>query len=348
MYTQPKLYEKITKHPDTLSVYGKQLLDEGTCSAQALEEIKTMVNATLEADFQAAKTWEVGTPPCPALSCPSSLVSRMTPECLLYIDDQVRLALIEGQGRPRQPASIASHRIACLVHNMNCLSVCLSVCLWCVCQWSGFLSPRQRSRIRETGVDEARLKEIGTKICAFPPSLQVHKQLQKIIQARRDTIVRGEGIDWGTAEALAFGTLLLEGNHVRLRCEDERRGERVTVWWLMCVCMYVWQWPRCGARHLLAPPRGRGGPADGRQVRGPEPPGQARLSVAAAVQDAPARAVVAVRGFLSGHAGGVHRAEQHPVGVRGARLRDGILGKENEKEKGESVACHLLTSHNLT
>ena len=99
--------------------------------------------------------------------------------------------------------------------------------MWCVvCQWSGFLSPRQRSRIRETGVDEARLKEIGTKICAFPPTLQVHKQLQKIIQARMDTIVRGEGIDWGTAEALAFGTLLLEGNHVRLRCEDRIREGR--------------------------------------------------------------------------------------------------------------------------
>eukprot|EP01036_Dinobryon_divergens_P028687 gene28687-37675_t len=147
MYTQPKLYERITKHPDTLSVYGKQLLDEGTCTAQTLEEIKTMVNATLEADFQAAKTWET-----------------------TKYD-------------------------------------------WLSSKWSGFLSPRQRSRIRETGVDEARLKEIGTKICAFPPTLQVHKQLQKIIQARMDTIVRGEGIDWGTAEALAFGTLLLEGNH---------------------------------------------------------------------------------------------------------------------------------------
>ena len=61
MYTQPKLYAKITTHPDTLSVYGKQLLDEGTCAAEALDDIKTMVNRTLEADFQAAKTWEVQT-----------------------------------------------------------------------------------------------------------------------------------------------------------------------------------------------------------------------------------------------------------------------------------------------
>ena len=69
MYTQPKLYEKINRHPDTLAVFGKQLLDEGTCSAQTLEEIKAMVNRTLEADFQAAKTWEVHNPAPAAVDC---------------------------------------------------------------------------------------------------------------------------------------------------------------------------------------------------------------------------------------------------------------------------------------
>ena len=34
----------------------------------------------------------------------------------------------------------------------------------------------------------------------------------------------GKGIDWATAEALAFGTLLLEGNHVRLTGQDVERG----------------------------------------------------------------------------------------------------------------------------
>ncbi|CAB1118858.1 unnamed protein product [Ectocarpus sp. CCAP 1310/34] len=38
------------------------------------------------------------------------------------------------------------------------------------------------------------------------------------------SIVDGEGVDWGTAEALAFGTLLLEGNHVRLTGQDVERG----------------------------------------------------------------------------------------------------------------------------
>lgn len=40
----------------------------------------------------------------------------------------------------------------------------------------------------------------------------------------KQSIVDGEGVDWGTAEALAFGTLLLEGNHVRLTGQDVERG----------------------------------------------------------------------------------------------------------------------------
>jgi 2-oxoglutarate dehydrogenase E1 component len=39
-----------------------------------------------------------------------------------------------------------------------------------------------------------------------------------------ETIEKGENIDWGTAEALAFGSLLLEGNHVRLTGQDVQRG----------------------------------------------------------------------------------------------------------------------------
>jgi 2-oxoglutarate dehydrogenase E1 component len=58
----------------------------------------------------------------------------------------------------------------------------------------------------------------------IPKNLTVHKQLRKILQACHDAIQDGKGIDWGTAEALAFGSLLLEGNHVRLSGQDVQRG----------------------------------------------------------------------------------------------------------------------------
>ena len=95
---------------------------------------------------------------------------------------------------------------------------------WLSSRWTGFLSPRQHGRIRETGYPAEKLKEIGLKMSTFPSTLNVHKQLEKIFATRRDTIEKGQGIDWGTAEALAFGTLLLEGNHVRLSGQDVQRG----------------------------------------------------------------------------------------------------------------------------
>lgn len=95
---------------------------------------------------------------------------------------------------------------------------------WLSSRWTGFLSPRQHGRIRETGYPAEKLKEIGLKMSTFPTTLNVHKQLGKIFATRRDTIEKGQGIDWGTAEALAFGTLLLEGNHVRLSGQDVQRG----------------------------------------------------------------------------------------------------------------------------
>jgi 2-oxoglutarate dehydrogenase E1 component len=70
-----------------------------------------------------------------------------------------------------------------------------------------------------------RLKEIGLKMTRLPPKLNVHKQLSKIFAAREETISSGVGLDWATAEALAFGTLLQEGNHVRLSGQDVQRGD---------------------------------------------------------------------------------------------------------------------------
>lgn len=158
MYTQPVLYRNINKHSDTLSVYRKQLISEGTFVENELKEVEKSVDTILESEFEASKTWT--TPPSDWLS---------------------------------------SH-------------------------WSGFLSPRQLSRIRETGVNVDKLREIGIKLCTIPSDLTIHKQLEKIFAARMDTIKKGEGIDWGTAESLAFGTLLLEGNHVRLSGQDVQRG----------------------------------------------------------------------------------------------------------------------------
>ena len=78
--------------------------------------------------------------------------------------------------------------------------------------------------MKDTGVDLDVILEIGEKITVLPPTGNFHPQIAKIFKARNEAIKSGVGIDWGTAEALAFATLIDEGNHVRLSGQDVERG----------------------------------------------------------------------------------------------------------------------------
>lgn len=95
---------------------------------------------------------------------------------------------------------------------------------WLANRWESFKSPNQLSRIRSTGVDMSTLKFVGDKLSAIPDGFRLNRQLERIISAKKQTIDSADGIDWGTAEALAWGTLLLEGNHVRISGQDVERG----------------------------------------------------------------------------------------------------------------------------
>ena len=75
-----------------------------------------------------------------------------------------------------------------------------------------------------TGVAIETLRDIGDKITAVPQGFHVHRTIQRFLDARAKAIETGEGIDWATAEALAFGSLLLEGHPVRLSGQDSERG----------------------------------------------------------------------------------------------------------------------------
>ncbi len=77
----------------------------------------------------------------------------------------------------------------------------------------------------ETGVDRDKLTVIGKKLLEAPEGFHLHPTIaRRFLAARGKAIETGEGIDWATAEALAFGTLLTEGNGVRLSGQDVRRG----------------------------------------------------------------------------------------------------------------------------
>ena len=75
-----------------------------------------------------------------------------------------------------------------------------------------------------TGVEPAKLRELGQKLTSVPESFSAHKTIQRFMDTRRKAIGSGEGIDWATAEALAFATLVDEGTPVRLSGQDSERG----------------------------------------------------------------------------------------------------------------------------
>jgi 2-oxoglutarate dehydrogenase E1 component len=76
----------------------------------------------------------------------------------------------------------------------------------------------------QTGVDLAKLKEIGAKLSSVPDGFNVHKTIQRFLDGRHKMVETGEGIDWAMAEALAFGTLVDDNHRVRLSGQDCERG----------------------------------------------------------------------------------------------------------------------------
>uniref|UniRef100_A0A7S4WA40 2-oxoglutarate dehydrogenase, mitochondrial n=4 Tax=Ditylum brightwellii TaxID=49249 RepID=A0A7S4WA40_9STRA len=158
LFTQPKLYKAIAKHPSTLQIYEKRLIEEGVMTEEESKEIRKFTLESYEADLASSKDYQV----------------KQTD--------------------------------------------------WLSSKWSGFKSPRQQSRIRPTGVDTEVLRHIGRTAGSVPPTFKLHRQMQKIFKARYAMADSGKGIDWGTAEAMAFGSLLLEGNHVRITGQDVQRG----------------------------------------------------------------------------------------------------------------------------
>ncbi|KAK6455715.1 alpha-ketoglutarate dehydrogenase [Scheffersomyces xylosifermentans] len=99
---------------------------------------------------------------------------------------------------------------------------------WLTTPWEDFKSPKELATEvlphLPTAVDEEILKNIGNAISEAPEGFEVHRNLKRILNTRKKTVETGEGIDWATGEALAFGSLALEGYHVRVSGQDVERG----------------------------------------------------------------------------------------------------------------------------
>ncbi|PQE29737.1 oxoglutarate dehydrogenase protein [Rutstroemia sp. NJR-2017a WRK4] len=99
---------------------------------------------------------------------------------------------------------------------------------WTTSAWNGFKSPKELATEvlphNPTGVPTHTLEHIAETIGTAPEGFNVHRNLKRILNNRVKTVSEGENIDWSTAEALAFGSLVSEGHHVRVSGQDVERG----------------------------------------------------------------------------------------------------------------------------
>ncbi|MDE3164675.1 MAG: multifunctional oxoglutarate decarboxylase/oxoglutarate dehydrogenase thiamine pyrophosphate-binding subunit/dihydrolipoyllysine-residue succinyltransferase subunit, partial [Acidobacteriota bacterium] len=75
-----------------------------------------------------------------------------------------------------------------------------------------------------TAVNLPVVERVTRGITQFPDNFHLHPKLRGFVERRREVVAKGGSVDWAFGEALAFGTLALEGTSVRLSGQDSGRG----------------------------------------------------------------------------------------------------------------------------
>src|SRR4249919_1869551 len=107
---------------------------------------------------------------------------------------------------------------------------------WFEGRWAGLGRPDEPVLGRRnipTAISEEEVRSLGATLTTVPADFTIHKTLQRVLDAKKDMFASGEGFDWATAEALAFGSLIAENHGVRLSGQDSGRGtfsQRHAVW----------------------------------------------------------------------------------------------------------------------
>jgi 2-oxoglutarate dehydrogenase E1 component len=95
---------------------------------------------------------------------------------------------------------------------------------WLEGAWTGLGVATSDDRRGTTAVSPELIKEVGLKLCEVPGEFNLNPKIARQMETKRKAIETGEGIDWATAEALAFGTLMKEGFSIRFSGQDSGRG----------------------------------------------------------------------------------------------------------------------------
>ncbi len=107
---------------------------------------------------------------------------------------------------------------------------------WFGGRWAGLNKPADDETARrniETAIEPKMFDSLGRVLTEVPKDVNIHRTLGRVLKAKGQMFETGEGFDWATAEALAFGSLVMEGYNVRLSGQDSGRGtfsQRHAVW----------------------------------------------------------------------------------------------------------------------
>jgi 2-oxoglutarate dehydrogenase E1 component len=95
---------------------------------------------------------------------------------------------------------------------------------WLDGRWSGLSIAPKGDRRGDTAVPLDVVREVGAALTRVPEGFHLHKTVARTLEAKNEMFRSGEGFDWATAEALAFGTLLVEGMPIRFSGQDSTEG----------------------------------------------------------------------------------------------------------------------------
>ncbi|WP_417279943.1 2-oxoglutarate dehydrogenase E1 component [Celeribacter sp.] len=95
---------------------------------------------------------------------------------------------------------------------------------WLDGRWSHLNKEGEEYQRGQTSITEETMAQIGRSLTQAPDGFNLHKTVGRQLDAKAQMFETGQGFDWATGEALAFGSLLTEGYPVRLAGQDSTRG----------------------------------------------------------------------------------------------------------------------------
>ncbi len=169
MFTQPKMYSKISGQKRTLNIFADKLIKDGVMSQGEVDTLFNTVNTELETAYEQAKSYKPN-----------------------------KADWLEGE-------------------------------------WEGLTVAPSKDEIRrgETHLSSSKFEEVAAALVQKPSNFNLNRKVSKRVDVISKAYESGEGIDWASGEAMAFGSLLLESTPIRLSGEDCQRGtfsQRHSVW----------------------------------------------------------------------------------------------------------------------